>query len=53
MSIESRINIKKTTRINKGGKLVQKICPKCDNRWQGYPNSRCPNCGYHPEKGRR
>ncbi|HHY96831.1 MAG TPA: hypothetical protein GYA04_02220 [Acholeplasma sp.] len=50
MSLESHINIKRITKNNKGGKLTQKICPECDHRWQGFPNSRCPNCGYHPGK---
>ena len=35
---------------NHGGKEVQKICPECDHRWKGFPNSRCPECGYHPGK---
>lgn len=52
MSLESHINIKRITKNNKGGKLTQKICPECDHRWQGFPNSRCPNCGYHPGKKR-
>jgi len=30
-----------------GGKEVSKTCRKCHYEWRGYPNSRCPECGYH------